>query len=80
MSNPLELSISQSFEKERFTRAINETNDVETLRQIATLLLQSWFTQRAATQWVIGQSLTRPATVLVSQVTSFGFQTDDSAQ
>lgn len=76
MSNPLELSLADSFTKERFTRAINETNDVETLRKLATLMLQGWLTQKAATQWVMRQALNRPATVAAEAVPAFGFQPD----
>ena len=39
MANPLELSLSDSFNRERFTRIINECSDVKELRQIAVLLL-----------------------------------------
>lgn len=61
--NPLELTLGQSFEKERFTRAINESSDVKELRRIATVLLNGWFSQRAATQWVMKQALQSGRTV-----------------
>lgn len=77
MSNPLELSLSDSFNKERFTRAINESNDVVELRKIATVLLQGWLTQKAATQWVIKQSMSKPATVSTEP---FGFTIPDDQQ
>ncbi len=53
----LELSISQRFEIERFSRAIDATADPEDLKRIAKQLLQAWHTQKAATNWVIGQQL-----------------------
>jgi len=56
------LSVSQQFEIERLSRAIDATADPEALKTIAKQLLQAWQTQRAATNWVIGQQLgTRPA-------------------
>ncbi|MEB3318998.1 MAG: hypothetical protein VKO39_12785 [Cyanobacteriota bacterium] len=53
----MELSISQRFEIERFSRAIDATADPEDLKRIAKQLLQAWQTQKAATNWVIGQQL-----------------------
>ncbi len=53
----MELSISQRFEIERFSRAIDATADPEDLKRIAKQLLQAWHTQKAATNWVIGQQL-----------------------
>lgn len=73
--DPLSLSLSQSFERERFGRAIEECNDVAQLRKIAGQLLDAYFTQKAATQWVMRQSLSRPATISPGAVSSFGFQT-----
>lgn len=63
MSNPLELSLSDSFNKERFSRAIDESTDVKELRQIAKMLLGGWLTQKAATQWILKESLAKPATM-----------------
>jgi hypothetical protein len=53
----MELSISQRFEIERFSRAIDATADPEDLKRIAKQLLQAWHTQKAATNWVIGQQM-----------------------
>lgn len=41
---PLALTASQEFEIERFSRAIDATGDVATLRAIAKQLLQAWMT------------------------------------
>jgi len=71
MTNPLELSLSQSFEKERFARAIEESTDVKQLREIAKVLLNGWFSQRAATQWIMRQSLDRPSVLSAEQLASF---------
>lgn len=57
MEAALELSISQRFEIERFSRAIDATADPDDLKRIAKQLLQAWHTQKAATNWVIGQQL-----------------------
>lgn len=70
MANPLELSIAQSFEKERFTRAIEDSRDIKELKEIAKTLLSGWFTQRAATQWILKESLQRSATI---KPEAFGF-------
>ncbi|MEB3259918.1 MAG: hypothetical protein VKP63_04735 [Cyanobacteriota bacterium] len=55
----LELSMSQRFEIERFSRAIDATADPDDLRRIAKQLLQAWHTQKAATNWAIGQQRPR---------------------
>lgn len=70
--NPLELSLGQSFEKERFTRAINDSNDIKELRQIATTLLNGWFTQRAATQWILKEALKSGPTIKPQDLQTFG--------
>ena len=57
MSMPIALSVGQQFEIERFSRAIDATADTSELRSIAKQLLQAWHTQKAATNWVIGQQL-----------------------
>lgn len=49
--------MGQQFEIERFSRAIDATADPEALKAIAKQLLQAWHTQKAATNWVIGQQL-----------------------
>ncbi len=63
MANPLELSIAQSFEKERFSRAIEDSRDIKEVKEIAKTLLAGWFTQRAAAQWILKESLQKPATI-----------------
>jgi hypothetical protein len=55
MEQSIELSMNQRFEIERFNRAIDATVDPETLRSLAKQLLQAWHSQKAATNWVIGQ-------------------------
>lgn len=60
MATPIELSVGQQFEIERFSRAIDATVDPEQLRQLAKKLLQAWHTQKAATNWVISQQAPPP--------------------
>jgi hypothetical protein len=55
MTAPIELSVGQQFEIERFSRAIDATADPDELRNLAKQLLQAWHTQKAATNWVIAQ-------------------------
>jgi len=58
--SPIELTLNQKFEKERFARAIDESTSIEDLRKIARVLLDGWFTQRAASQWMVKQALSAP--------------------
>jgi hypothetical protein len=51
------LTVEQSFQLEHYSRLIDKTTDVKTLRSIAKLMLQSYQKQRAATQWVMKKSL-----------------------
>jgi 3-methyladenine DNA glycosylase AlkC len=53
----MELSAAQAFEVERHSRLLDEISDVQTLRNFAKLLLQSWYAQKAATAWVMRQGL-----------------------
>lgn len=57
MEAQIALTVAQQFEIERFSRAIDANADAEQLRSIAKQLLQAWHTQKAATNWVIGQQL-----------------------
>jgi len=55
----MELTTAQAFEIERFGRLLDSVDDVTTLRNLAKLLLRSWYAQKAATTWVIRQGLRR---------------------
>ncbi|MGB5134039.1 MAG: hypothetical protein WBN89_02570 [Prochlorococcaceae cyanobacterium] len=57
MDQSIELTVSQRFEIERFSRAIDGTADPQALRDIAKKLLQAWQTQKAATNWAISQQM-----------------------
>lgn len=63
MSTPIELSIGQQFEIERFSRAIDATVDTAQLQALAKQLLQAWQNQKAATNWVINQQMPSPFVV-----------------
>ena len=55
----MELTAAQAFEVERHNRLLDAIEDVPTLRNMAKLLLQSWYAQKAATAWVMRQGLRR---------------------
>lgn len=55
----MELSASQAFEIERHSRLLDELDDVRTLRNMAKLLLRSWYAQKAVTAWAMRQGLRR---------------------
>ena len=55
MSNPIELTVGQQFEMERFNRALDATTDPDQLRSLAKQLMQAWQTQKAATKWIVEQ-------------------------
>ena len=63
MSAPIELTLNQQFEIERFNRAIDTTADLAQLRDIAKQLLQAWHTQKAATNWVMRQQMGAPIAI-----------------
>lgn len=66
MATPIELTVGQQFEIERFSRAIDATADPEQLRQLAKQLLRAWHTQKAATDWMIQQQMAAPPPALRS--------------
>jgi hypothetical protein len=55
----MELTPAQAFEVERHGRLLDEISDAPTLRNLAKLLLQSWYAQKAATAWAIRQGMRR---------------------
>jgi len=57
MNVPIQLSTGQQFEIERLSRIIDATVDPEELRQVSKQLLRAWHTQKAATNWLIRQSM-----------------------
>jgi hypothetical protein len=61
--DPLSLNLTTQFEVTKYTRIIESTEDLETLRGFAKTLLQAWATQKAATQWVMRDALSAPPRV-----------------
>ena len=57
----IKLSIGQQFEIERMTREIDATKSVQELQGLAKQLLHAWFSQKAATIWVMKQNMTPPS-------------------
>jgi len=55
----MRLTLSQRFELEAHSRLLDSESDPATLRNLAKLLLQSWYSQKAATAWVIRQGMRR---------------------
>ena len=55
MPDGIQLTVSQQFEQERLTRAIESTMDPVQLQTLAKQLLQAWQSQRVATAWIIRQ-------------------------
>jgi len=53
---PIALTLGQKFEIEKFSREIDNSQDVQQLRSIAKDLLLAWQQQQAASAWAIRQS------------------------
>jgi hypothetical protein len=54
-ASAMALTLSQRFELTRMGQVIDTCHSVDELRVIAKQLLEAWQTQKAATNWVIGQ-------------------------
>jgi hypothetical protein len=52
-----QLTFEQSFALEKYSRIIDETDDIDTLKRVAKLMLESYQRQRAATQWLMKKHL-----------------------
>lgn len=59
----LELSMSQRFELEQQLRAIDTCSDIDELKSLTKQLCSALASQKAATNWVIKQSLGKPPSV-----------------
>ena len=57
----LQLSATQSFEKERMARLIRNCESVPELQRIAEQLLSAWMMQRAAALWAIKHANGQPS-------------------
>ena len=53
---PIALTLGQKFEIEKFSREIDNSDDVQALRGIAKDLLVAWKQQQAAAAWALRQS------------------------
>lgn len=51
----MQLSLPQQFEAESIKRSINETDDLDALKEMARDLADLYIRQRAATAWVIAE-------------------------
>lgn len=60
----LELTFAQKFEMERMNRVIDSCNTLEEIRGLCKQLLSAWQTQRAATDWMMRQSIATPPRVM----------------
>ncbi len=52
---PITLTLGQKFEIEKFSREIDNSNDLQALRSLAKDLLLAWKQQQAASAWVLRQ-------------------------
>ncbi len=62
MIDPIELSITQQFEIEKMGRAIDSTNDINVLKDLAKNLFKAWMVQKASCLWVMKNNLGAPPT------------------
>jgi len=53
---PIALSLGQKFEMEKMSRDIDNTHDVQKLRDLAKHLLVAWKQQQAAAAWAFRQT------------------------
>ncbi|WP_232198903.1 hypothetical protein [Synechococcus sp. WH 7805] len=52
---PIALTLGQKFEIEKFSREIDNSDDLQALRSIAKDLLVAWKQQQAASAWALRQ-------------------------
>ena len=52
---PIALTLGQKFEIEKFSREIDNSNDLAALKNIAKDLLMAWKQQQAASAWIVRQ-------------------------
>ena len=52
---PIALTLGQKFEIEKFSREIDNSDDLASLRSIAKELLVAWKQQQAASAWIMRQ-------------------------
>lgn len=52
---PLEKTLEATFEEARMLQAIDAATDLEELKKVTKSVVQVWFSQKAATRWLIDQ-------------------------
>ena len=52
---PIALTLGQKFEIEKFSREIDNSDDLSALQSIAKDLLMAWQQQQAASAWIVRQ-------------------------
>ncbi|WP_041434842.1 hypothetical protein [Synechococcus sp. CC9605] len=52
---PIALTLGQKFEIEKFSREIDNSDDLSALKSIAKDLLVAWQQQQAASAWIVRQ-------------------------
>ena len=52
---PIALTLGQKFEIEKFSREIDNSDDLAALKRIAKELLVAWKQQQAASAWIVRQ-------------------------
>ena len=57
---PIALTLGQKFEIEKFSREIDNSDDLAALRSIAKDLLVAWKQQQAASAWIVRQQSQGP--------------------
>lgn len=54
--DPISLSLTQTFDMERFHRDIDSCTNLEELKELTKKLYTAWVTQKAACLWVMRQN------------------------
>ena len=57
---PIALTLGQKFEIEKFSREIDNSDDLAALKSIAKELLVAWKQQQAASAWIVRQQAQAP--------------------
>jgi hypothetical protein len=63
-SDSIELTMNQLFEIEKMNRVIDNSTNLDELRDISKQLHQAWQLQKAATLWAYRQTLPLPSRVV----------------
>ena len=77
--DPVERRLEQSFEAERWTRFIQECQDIEQLREMALALVQQLTQQKAASAWMASRAA-ESENAKLEMLARMIRQSDDSGQ